>query len=140
MREVRPALTIRRSKARYFTPAGRGHELDAQEFALAMPMGLACCAIELMATAAAVSTFRGSARGDAFFPAPVRLMIVAAPSLTRWAGVKRIYEQIRSQNGHPMGAALDRRMYRSYAVLQGIDQLLPVDVYVSGFHASRSAP
>jgi NADH-quinone oxidoreductase subunit B len=48
--------------------------------------------------------------------------------------VKRIWEQMPEPKWCiAMGAcASTGGMYRSYAVLQGIDQLLPVDVYVSG--------
>jgi NADH-quinone oxidoreductase subunit B len=48
--------------------------------------------------------------------------------------VKRIYDQMPEQKWViAMGAcASSGGMYRSYAVLQGIDRLLPVDVYVSG--------
>jgi NADH-quinone oxidoreductase subunit B len=48
--------------------------------------------------------------------------------------VKRIWDQIPEPKWCiAMGAcASSGGMYRSYAVLQGIDQLLPVDVYISG--------
>jgi len=48
--------------------------------------------------------------------------------------VKRIYDQMPELKWViAMGAcASTGGMYRSYAVLQGIDQLLPVDVYISG--------
>jgi len=67
-----------------------------------MPMGLACCAIELMAAMA--------------------------------LAVKRIWDQMPEPKWCiAMGAcASSGGMYRSYAVLQGIDHLIPVDVYVSG--------
>ena len=62
-------------------------------------------------------------------------MIVAGTVTYKMAEVvRRIYDQM----GDPkwvvaMGAcASSGGMYRSYAVLQGIDQLLPVDVYISG--------
>ena len=85
-----------------------------------MPMGLACCAIELMATAAS--------RFDiARFGAEVMRYKMAL-------AVKRIYEQMPEPKWViAMGAcASTGGMYRSYAVLQGIDQLIPVDVYISG--------
>jgi len=81
-----------------------------------MPMGLACCAIELMAS-----------QSDC--------MIVAGTVTYKMAEVvRRIYDQM----GDPkwvvaMGAcASTGGMYRSYAVMQGVDNVVPVDVYVSG--------
>ena len=54
--------------------------------------------------------------------------------ITMALAVKRIYEQMPEPKWViAMGAcASTGGMYRSYAVLQGIDQLLPVDVYISG--------
>lgn len=101
-----------------------------------MPMGLACCAIELMATVA--SRFDMSRFGMEvmrFSPRQADCMIVAGTVTYKMAGaVRRIYDQM----GDPkwvvaMGAcASSGGMYRSYAVLQGVDRILPVDVYVSG--------
>jgi NADH-quinone oxidoreductase subunit B len=80
-----------------------------------MPMGLACCAIELMAAGA--SKFDISRFGSEvmrFSPRQSDVMIVA-----KWVIA--------------MGAcASTGGMYRSYAVLQGVDSIIPVDVYVAG--------
>jgi NADH-quinone oxidoreductase subunit B len=101
-----------------------------------MPMGLACCAIELMGTGA--SRFDISRFGMEvmrFSPRQSDVMIVAGTVTYKMAlAVKRIYDQMTEPKWViAMGAcASTGGMYRSYAVLQGIDQLLPVDVYVAG--------
>ena len=101
-----------------------------------MPMGLACCAIELMATAASrFDISRFGAEVMRFSPRQCDVMIVAGTVTYKMAlAVKRIYEQMPEPKWViAMGAcASTGGMYRSYAVLQGIDQLLPVDVYISG--------
>jgi NADH-quinone oxidoreductase subunit B len=101
-----------------------------------MPMGLVCCAIELMATAASrFDIARFGAEVMRFSPRQCDVMIVAGTVTYKMAlAVKRIYEQMPEPKWViAMGAcASTGGMYRSYAVLQGIDQLLPVDVYISG--------
>tara|TARA_B100001093_G_C26550421_1_gene894235 strand:- start:100 stop:507 length:408 start_codon:yes stop_codon:yes gene_type:complete len=101
-----------------------------------MPMGLACCAIELMAA--------GSSRFDIsrfgmevmrFSPRQADCMIVAGTVTYKMAEVvRRIYDQMPDPKWVvAMGAcASSGGMYRSYATLQGVDQILPVDVYISG--------
>jgi NADH-quinone oxidoreductase subunit B len=89
-----------------------------------MPMGLACCAIELMAV--------GAMR---FSPRQADCMIVAGTVTYKSAGfLKRIYDQMPEPKWViAMGAcASTGGMYRSYAVLQGVDKVVPVDVYISG--------
>ena len=101
-----------------------------------MPMGLACCAIELMASGAArFDIARFGAEVMRFSPRQSDVMIVAGTVTYKMAlAVKRIYDQMCEPKWViAMGAcASSGGMYRSYAVLQGIDQLLPVDVYISG--------
>lgn len=101
-----------------------------------MPMGLACCAIELMAAASArFDIARFGAEVMRFSPRQSDVMIVAGTVTYKMAwAVKRIYDQMPEPKWViAMGAcASSGGMYRSYSVLQGIDQLLPVDVYISG--------
>jgi NADH-quinone oxidoreductase subunit B len=101
-----------------------------------MPMGLACCAIEMMASAC--SRFDLSRFGMEvmrFSPRQADVMIVAGTVTYKMAlAVKRIWDQMPEPKWCiAMGAcASSGGMYRSYAVLQGIDRLIPVDVYISG--------
>ena len=101
-----------------------------------MPMGLACCAIELMAVAAArFDIARFGAEVMRFSPRQSDCMIVAGTVTYKMAPhVRRIYDQMASPKWViAMGAcASTGGMYRSYAVLQGVDRIVPVDVYVSG--------
>lgn len=101
-----------------------------------MPMGLACCAIELMASGA--SRFDISRFGSEvmrFSPRQSDVMIVSGTVTYKMAlAVRRIYEQMAEPKWViAMGAcASTGGMYRSYAVLQGVDNILPVDIYVAG--------
>lgn len=101
-----------------------------------MPMGLACCAIELMAAGASrFDIARFGAEVMRFSPRQSDVMIVAGTVTYKMAlAVKRIYDQMAEPKWViAMGAcASTGGMYRSYAVLQGVDNILPVDVYVAG--------
>ncbi len=101
-----------------------------------MPMGLACCAIELMAAASSrFDIARFGAEVMRFSPRQADVMIVAGTVTYKMAGaVRRIYDQMASPKWViAMGAcASSGGMYRSYAVLQGVDRVVPVDVYISG--------
>lgn len=101
-----------------------------------MPMGLACCAIELMGSASSrFDIARFGAEVMRFSPRQSDVMIVAGTVTYKMAlAVKRVWDQMPEPKWCiAMGAcASSGGMYRSYAVLQGIDNLIPVDVYVSG--------
>jgi NADH-quinone oxidoreductase subunit B len=101
-----------------------------------IPMGLACCAIELMAAGASrydISRFGSEVMR--FSPRQSDVMVVSGTVTYKMAlAVKRIYEQMAEPKWViAMGAcASTGGMYRSYSVLQGIDHLLPVDIYIAG--------
>jgi NADH-quinone oxidoreductase subunit B len=101
-----------------------------------MPMGLACCAIELMGTGASrFDISRFGAEVMRFSPRQSDVMIVSGTVTYKMAlAVKRIYEQMASPKWViAMGAcASTGGMYRSYSVLQGVDNIIPVDFYIAG--------
>lgn len=101
-----------------------------------MPMGISCCAIEMMAFAAA--RFDASRFGSEVFrfsPRQSDLMIVAGTVTYKMAWVvRKIWDQMPDPKWcMAMGACTSSGgMYRSYSVVQGIDLFIPVDIYVAG--------
>ncbi len=101
-----------------------------------MPLGLSCCAIEMMAfVAPRFDAARFGAEVFRFSPRQSDLLIVAGTCTYKMAKVvRKIYDQMPDPKWVvAMGAcASSGGMYRSYSVVQGIDQFVPVDVYVAG--------
>ncbi len=101
-----------------------------------MPMGISCCAIEMMAVAAPrYDIARFGSEVMRFSPRQCDLMIVAGTTTYKMAWVvKKIWDQMPDPKWCiAMGACTSSGgMYRTYSVVQGIDLFLPVDVYVAG--------
>ncbi len=101
-----------------------------------MPMGISCCAIEMMAFAAArFDAARFGSEVFRFSPRQSDLMIVAGTVTYKMAWVvRKIWDQMPDPKWcMAMGACTSSGgMYRSYSVVQGIDLFLPVDIYVAG--------
>ena len=101
-----------------------------------MPFATACCGIELMATGASRHDIaRFGAEAMRFSPRQCDLMIVAGRVVMK---ILPVLQRIWMQMPEPkwcisMGAcASSGGVFDTYAVVQGIDRFLPVDVYVPG--------
>ncbi len=101
-----------------------------------MPFGTACCGIEFMAVLAARTDIaRFGAEAIRFSPRQSDLLIVAGRiSIKMMPVLERIYEQMPEPKWViSMGAcASSGGVFDTYSVIQGIDQFIPVDVYVPG--------
>ena len=101
-----------------------------------MPLGTACCAIEMMgAFASRYDVSRFGAEVARFSPRQADLMIVSGTITYKMASVcRKIYDQMPEPKWViAMGSCTcGGGPFDSYAVVQGIDEFLPVDVYVGG--------
>ena len=101
-----------------------------------MPFATACCGIELMAVGASrFDIARFGAEVMRFSPRQCDLMIVAGRVAMKMMPVlQHIYQQMTEPKWViSMGAcASSGGVYNNYAVIQGVDQIVPVDVYVPG--------
>ena len=101
-----------------------------------MPFGTACCAIEFMATAASdFDLARFGMERMSFSPRQADVLICAGRVPFKLAPIlRRIWQQMPQPKWCiSMGAcASTGGMFDDYAVVQGIDTIIPVDVYVPG--------
>ncbi len=118
------------------TTLGKAMRWAQQQSMWPATFGLACCAIEMMVTGAAhndlarfgMEVFRAS-------PRQADLMVVAGRVSQKMAPVLRqVYDQMADPKWViSMGAcASTGGMFNNYALVQGVDQVVPVDVYVPG--------
>ena len=99
--------------------------------------GLACCAIEMMAVGSAAKYDIARFGGEVFRASPRQadLMIVAGRVSNKMAPVLRqIYDQMSAPKWViAMGAcASSGGMFNNYAIVQGVDHVVPVDIYLPG--------
>lgn len=102
-----------------------------------MPMGLSCCAIEFMAVACSrYDLSRFGSEVTRFSPRQADVKSVAGTVIYKMALGRPpgIWDQMPEPRVvHRHGAcASTGGMFRSYSVLQGVDKIIPVDVYISG--------
>ena len=101
-----------------------------------LPFATSCCGIEFMASMASTYDFgRFGAERNSFSPRQADMMLVMGTIAKKMAPVVR---QVYSQMAEPrwviaVGAcASSGGIFDTYSVLQGIDEIIPVDVYVPG--------
>ena len=101
-----------------------------------LPFGTACCAIEFMSMVSShYDISRFGAEVVRFSPRQADLLIVAGTIVDKQAPVlKKIYDQMpEPKYVIAMGAcATSGGFYRAYHVVQGIDEIIPVDIWVPG--------
>ncbi len=101
-----------------------------------MPFGTACCAIEMMATLGPrYDLARFGAEAIRFSPRQSDMMIVSGRvSIKMMPVLKRIWDQMPDPKWCiSMGAcASSGGFFNTYTLIQGVDQFIPVDVYIPG--------
>lgn len=101
-----------------------------------MPLGISCCAIEMMAMGASRHDIaRFGSEVMRMTPRQADILLVAGTVTYKMAHVvRKIYDQMPDPKWViSMGVcASTGGMFRSYSVVQGIDNFVPVDLYVSG--------
>jgi NADH-quinone oxidoreductase subunit B len=101
-----------------------------------MPMGISCCAIEMMAAVGPkYDMSRFGAEVLRFSPRQADMMLVAGTLTYKMAPiVRRVYDQMMEPKWVvAMGTCLcTGGMFDSYPVVQGLDKILPVDIYIPG--------
>ena len=124
---------------------GEGYQLTTLDKAIALaransvwplPFATSCCGIEFMATmGSAYDLSRFGMERMSFTPRQADLLIVAGTISKKLGPVlKRVYEQMAEPKWVlSVGAcACSGGIFDTYSVLQGIDRIIPVDVYVPG--------
>lgn len=102
-----------------------------------IPIGTACCGIEYMAIVAShFDISRWGAEVVRFSPRQADLMVVAGTITRKMADVlRRVWEQMAEPKwviSFGSCASSGNGIYQTYSVLDGIDKIIPVDVYIAG--------
>ncbi|MGP1561607.1 MAG: NuoB/complex I 20 kDa subunit family protein [Helicobacteraceae bacterium] len=101
----------------------------------AFTFGLACCAIEMMAAGASRYDFDRFGTIFRASPRQSEVMIVSGTVTKKYAGfVRRLYDQMAEPKWViSMGSCANTGgMFNTYATVQGVDRIIPVDIYLPG--------
>jgi NADH-quinone oxidoreductase subunit B len=136
--ELAPAIATRKEEAMGFFERMMSKGLGwARKYSLfTYPFATACCGMEYMSVAASrYDIARFGAEFPRFSPRQADLlMVIGTINLKQAPILKRVYEQMCEPKWViAFGVcASSGGFYDNYAVLQGIDRILPVDVYIPG--------
>ncbi len=133
-----PALTTRRDAAEGFLrkSISKGLGWARKNSLFTYPFATACCGMEFMSVASArYDIARFGAEFPRFTPRQAdMLMVVGTVNIKQGPILRRVWEQMTEPKWVvAFGVcASSGGFYDNYAVIQGIDQILPVDVYIPG--------